>query len=130
MARHLASCPQRQTAITRAEEKSGRTENLYYLRVQPEWAGPFWLDLEVNGSATLGDLDDYLRAIWLECCDHLSQFSIGAWRGDEIDMGHTVQEVFEPGLEVTHIYDFGTSSETLIKALEVRRGKPTTRRPI
>ena len=67
----------------------------------------------MKGSATLGDLDDYLRAIWLECCGHLSQFSIGGWRGEEIPMSTRVERVFEPGIEVTHIYDFGTSSETL-----------------
>ena len=29
------------------------------------------------GSATLEELDHYLRTIWLECCGHLSQFTIG-----------------------------------------------------
>ena len=28
-------------------------------------------------SDTLADLDDFLRAIWLECCGHLSEFTIG-----------------------------------------------------
>ena len=34
-------------------------------------------DLEMRGSATLAKLDDYLRAIWLECCGYLSGFTIG-----------------------------------------------------
>lgn len=128
--KHLSSCLQRQEALTQAERRNVRTETLYYLRVQPAWTSPFWLDLEVNGSATLKDIDSYLRAIWLECCGHLSRFSIGGWGGGEMSMRSRVQEVFEPGAEVIHIYDFGTSSETLIKDLETREGKPTTRHPI
>ena len=40
------------------------------------------------------------------------------------------EAVFPPGAEVTHIYDFGTSSETVIKVVSVRRGKPLTPHPI
>lgn len=130
MAKHLSSCPQRQEAISKAERKNVRSEKLYYLRVQDAWASPFWLDLEANGSATLKDVDSYLRAIWLECCGHLSRFSVGGWGGDEIDMSRRVEQVFGSSVELTHIYDFGTSSETLIKAIEIRTGKPTTRHPI
>jgi hypothetical protein len=71
-----------------------------------------------------------LRAIWLECCGHLSRFSVGGWRGGEISKRRQVQQVFESGLELTHIYDFGTSSETLVKAVGVRKGKPLTVHPI
>lgn len=45
-------------------------------------------------------------------------------------MSRRIDRVFQPGVELTHIYDFGTSSETLIKAVGMREGKPTTTRPI
>lgn len=130
MIRHLAACTQRQAAITDAERKRRPAEHLYHLRAQDAYGGQFWLDLEMNGSATLKDLDYYLRGIWLECCGHMSQFSIGGWRGEEIPMKTRIDRVFEPGVELTHIYDFGTESETLIKAVAVRNGKPITARPI
>lgn len=50
--------------------------------------------------------------------------------GAEIPKKHRASEVFEPGIELTHIYDFGTSSETLIKVVGLREGKPTTSHPI
>jgi hypothetical protein len=116
--------------IDAAERRSGRSETLYHLRVQAAWQNPFWLDLEMRGSGTLHDLDHYLRGIWLECCGHMSQFSIGGWQGQELSMRRTVADVFKPRLEVTHIYDFGTESVTLIKSVGTREGKPTTARPI
>jgi len=130
MTTHLSSCSQRQQTLAIAERNNVRTEKLYYLRVQDASTSSFWLDLEVNGSATLREIDSYLRAIWLECCGHMSRFSVGGWGEDEINMRRRVQEVFNPGVELTHIYDFGTSSETRVKAIEVRDGKPTTRHPV
>jgi hypothetical protein len=113
-----------------ADQRSGADQPLYHLRAQDAGGGDFWLDLELNGSATLADVDDYLRAIWLECCGHLSQFSIGGWRGDEIPKTTRIGQIFKPEVQLTHIYDFGTSSETLIRFIGVRQGKPTTAHPI
>ena len=123
--KHLSACPQRRAAIEQAERKKTKSELLPHLRVQDTWRSEFWLDLEMRGSSTLKDLDHYLRCIWLECCGHLSRFSVGGRRGDEIPQSRKISEVFTPGLELTHIYDFGTSSETLIRALETREGAPT-----
>lgn len=131
MRRHLSACAERRKAIARAETAKWPTETLYHLRVEEAWEGLYWLDLEMRGSRTLGDLDDYLRAIWLECCGHLSMFSTDFWKGDEIPMSWKISKAFGgPGSRLTHIYDFGTSSYLLIKVAGVRKGKPITRRPI
>ncbi|MBX3000893.1 MAG: hypothetical protein KF893_20390 [Caldilineaceae bacterium] len=131
LSNHLKSCPERQAAIAAAEEKSSAaTQPLYHLLVRAAYSSAFWLHLEMKGSATLKDLDHYLRAIWLECCGHLSRFSVGGWRGREMSMSRKIEDVFGAGVEVTHIYDFGTPSTTLIAPVAVRHGKPLTGKPI
>jgi hypothetical protein len=131
MVKHLSACPQRRALIEEADErKKGAREVLYHLRARDAWRGEFWLDLEMSGAMTLEDLDDYLRRIWLECCGHMSQFSIGGWRGDEIPMTQRIGRAFATGRELTHIYDFGTSSQTLIKAVATREGKSLTSHPV
>jgi len=130
LSRHLSSCSQRQEATRTANQEPGKEQVIYHLLVRDAWLSDFWLHLEMNGSATLADLDHYLRAIWLECCGHLSRFSIGGWGGREIPKRSRAEQVFRPGVELTHIYDFGTSSETLIKVVGVREGKPLTSHPI
>lgn len=131
MSRHLPVCAKRQAAIAEADAQPGARQKLYHLRVQDAYAGEFWLDLEMNGDATLKELDRYLRAIWLECCGHLSEFTLGrGWGQRKVAMSRRADQVFAPGVELTHIYDFGTTSETLITCVGVREGKPTTRHPI
>ena len=130
LSKHLKSCAKRQEAVAAANQaKSGKVQRLYHLQVRDAWQPDFWLHLEMNGTATLKDLDSYLRAIWLECCGHLSQFSVGGWSGSEIGKGRKASQVFDKGVELTHIYDFGTSSETLVKAVDVTEGWPLTKHP-
>jgi hypothetical protein len=128
MRRHLAACPQRLDQPTNAA--AGKPQRLVHLRAQNAYSSAYWFDAEVRGTATLADIDSYLRAIWLECCGHLSRFSFGGWRGEEISPRRRVDAVFTDGTEITHIYDFGTESVTWIKAIGSRHDVAARQRPI
>lgn len=130
MEKHLAACAGRQSATEQAERGGRERDTLFHLRVQDESSGLFWLYLEMRGSATLKQLDHYLRAIWLECCGHLSRFSAGGWGGREHAMKRRAAEVFPSEPVLTHTYDFGTSSLTRVASLGVRTGVPLTAHPI
>jgi len=130
MIRHLGTCTERQRVIDKAEMNTGFSETLYHLRVEDAWWGEYWLNLEMRGSAKLKDLDRYLRAIWLECCGHPSRFSTGGWDTSDIPMSCKAKDVFTIGSKYRYQYDFGTTSEILIKVVSSRLGKPTTRYPI
>jgi hypothetical protein len=130
MGGHLANCAQRMEAIRVADQKPGEQEVLYHLLVEDAWSSDYWLHLEMDGSASLESLDSYLRAIWLECCDHLSEFFVGRRYGTEVPMEKRANRVFRKGTTLTHIYDFGTPSETRIRVIGHRRGRPLTKHPI
>lgn len=130
MSRHLRTCAKRRAAVQAADLEPGKSRPFIHLQVQDSWSGEYWLHLEMDGAVTLDELDHYLRTIWLECCDHMSQFSVGGWKGEEIDFEVSATAVFRLGVELTHIYDFGSSSYTLVKAVDFREGKATTSNPI
>ena len=128
--KHMTTCAARKTVLDAVEAKPGAKESLHYLRVQDAYVKSFWLDLEVSGSAKLKDLDKYLRAIWLECCGHLSQFTADGFGSKVAGMTRPVADVFADGSEWVHLYDYGTTSETLVRGVAVREGKPTTKHPV
>lgn len=130
MTKHLAKCDKRAQAIQSADAGKQPEETIWHLRVQDAYAKEFWLDLEMRGSATLEKLDHYLRAIWLECCGHLSEFTIGGWGGSKIGKARKADELFEPKLVLRHLYDFGTTSETDIFVVDSWQGKFATKHPI
>lgn len=129
LTRHLKSCPERKEAIA-AVNKKRRDEAIFHLQVEDRWDGNYWLHMEMRGSARMSELDHYLRAIWLECCGHLSMFSPGGWGTPEIAMSRRADRVFESHAELMHIYDFGTSSETKLRVVDVRQSAPLSNRPI
>ncbi len=130
LSKHLRACVDRQKKIDQEARRRSKEQTLYHLTVRDAWDNQFWLHLEIPSSAELIVLDDYLRAIWLECCGHLSQFSVGGWSGEELPMNSRLDQIFVPNLVLTHIYDFGSSSETLISVVSERTGRPVKQRPI
>lgn len=130
MAVHLRACEKRREAIAVADQQPGGGGPLVHLQIQDADSGQYWLHLEMDGSASLKRLDHYLRAIWLECCGHLSDFSTPGWHGRKVGMKRTAADVLEPGVELVHEYDFGTTSVTLVRSVEVRHGGSTTTKPI
>lgn len=130
LSRHLKSCSERQEAIAKADAGRGKVEMIYHLQVEDAWNRDFWLHLEMRGSAKLKEMDRYLRAIWLECCGHMSEFYTGGAWATEVPMNLPVGKIFDTDVQLTHVYDFGTSSETVIKVVGYRNGTATTKHPI
>jgi hypothetical protein len=141
MTRHLAKCiaahEAEQPAIGKKKPKAGK---LLHLVVEGRGMPMYWLHLDVAATATLYDLDAYLRKIWLECCGHLSQFKIGGthysvqpaeddfwgpWGKDfeERDMNVPVGKIFHRGLAFSYEYDFGSTTELTLKVVSEREGK-------
>lgn len=106
MTRHLPDCLE-------ARRKAGGAEGrpCFLLLVKTRYTSPYWLYLQVSATASLDQLDGFLRRIWLECCGHLSAFRIG-W--EEIPMSRKLSAIMKPGLELDYDYDFGSTTELRI----------------
>src|SRR5579859_6989803 len=74
MLQHLKSCRARLAGINK---DVGEKQRLFHVQIEGKYRPGYWMHLEVPAAATLAELDDFLRYIWLECCDHLSEFEIG-----------------------------------------------------
>jgi hypothetical protein len=85
-------------------------QNYYFITVGE---GPYFLQLLIAENQQLEVLDDYLRAIWLECCGHLSAFSSKYER--ELAMDLTVATVFSQNEQLGYEYDFGSTTQLTVK---------------
>lgn len=104
----------------------------FLIKVQWPHKNPiYWLYLSVPFKSTLEDLDLFLREFWLECCGHLSRFTIkhrryssffeldAFSRFEELPMSISTEKVLVPGLKFTHEYDFGSTTELLLEVVEL-----------
>lgn len=140
--RHLKTCPARQETIAQeAQAGAGKPVRLFHLQAEGRYLPEYWLHFEMPANTLLEDLDQFLRDIWLECCDHLSAFII---RGVsyELDTGMVdamwkelfgpsrptrsmdvkMSSVLQVGEQFGHEYDFGTTTELKLKVVAEREG--------
>ncbi len=135
MTRHMPKC--------RAEHPylKGKPRKTFRLIAEGRNLPEYWLQIEMPAEATLLTLDAFLRDIWLECCGHLSAFTIddvryeldtggidgmwtelfGPWEPPK-SMNAKLSAVLRPGLKFFHEYDFGTTTELTVRVLAEQEG--------
>lgn len=121
-AKHVHICMCSRIAAKGAATK----DKTFLLKVKDKYTGDYFLYLLVDECVTLKELDEYLRSIWLECCGHLSCFTIDgetydcdpeeAWEPAE-GMDVEVGALFYEGLVFTHEYDYGTTTTLELRVM-------------
>lgn len=124
MTRHLPKCIEQKT-----DQSKGQPMFLI-----AAYSGPYWVFFEAPVTTTLKKIDGFLRDLWLECCGHLSQFSIEGERydvspDDEFgpkpkSMNFKLKDLLAPGMAFEHEYDFGTTTELDLRVLREYRAAP------
>lgn len=105
--------------ILKCNNLSNGNTKYFLIKVEDTYDKSYWLYLQVKATTTLNDLDDFLRNIWLECCGHLSSFTINGVIYDKYlddfddneDMSeYTLNDILETGVNFKHEYDFGSTT--------------------
>jgi len=127
MAKHLESCERRKAFYFEIlkNNKSGNNNNIIFLlKIYSKYYPEYWMFIECDGKSKLKDIDKLLRDIWLECCGHLSDFTInGKSYENRKDMSISVDDLFQPGMNLDYIYDYGSSTELVISVISDRPGR-------
>lgn len=120
MIKHLAAC--KENLFAHAKEKTKYYEVVFYGKYDKD----YWLIIQVKENATLKDLDQFIRNIWVECCGHLSAFDIYGqryesipandfyWREPAKSMNCKLKNIFEQGMQMEYEYDYGSTTELII----------------
>jgi hypothetical protein len=133
MARHIRACRGKMAG-------SGDADGLL-VALEDRYLASYWLVMEAAPTATWGDLDGFLRHIWVECCGHLSCFELGGttftdgaeeaydWADDPHSMAEPIMDTVTVGSRFSYEYDFGTTTELTGRILATAPGGPA-RHPI
>jgi hypothetical protein len=111
------------------KESTSKKEKSFLVYVK---ADIMFLCLWVDGEASFGEVDSFLRSIWLECCGHMSAFtdkdahykpskssdSFFESSPNEVPLDMKVSKVFNKGKKLTYDYDFGTTTRLNIAVKE------------
>lgn len=132
MTKHLASCKGETSPVGTllGRGKSGLPKT-FHMVIEGKGLPEYWMHVEVSADASLATLDRFLRNLWLECCGHLSAFTIGAktYMSDpepgmgESGMNVSLNKVLSTGMKFLHEYDFGTTTELVLKVVAEREAE-------
>lgn len=112
---------------TQSKDTSAKGISAFQMLLQGRYLPEYWMYIQVPVNFTLESLDNFLRDIWLECCGHLSAFTIegGIFNSspesslEDRSMDIPLEKVLKPGVVFTYEYDFGTTTELVGKVVEV-----------
>jgi len=127
MTNHLKSCREKNPPKAPGKEKPCK-EKVFYLLVEGRDLLDYWMHVEAPADSVLSQLDDLLRRTWLECCNHISAFTIDKERYsveplaelEEKDMYISLGDVLRPRMRFYHVYDYGTTTKLTLKVVSVR----------
>ena len=90
--------------------------NCFIIKVTDE-DGMFWLYLEIPKNRTLVSLDKFFRKRWMECCGHMSAFTINdltcystTYGEHDKSMNIKLDKLLYPGAQFGYEYDFGSTT--------------------
>ncbi len=123
MTKHLKSCSRRKVEVDGTSGKK-QAKN-FHLVVEGRYSPEYWMHLLAPADTTLESIDSLLRDIWLECCGHLSAFTIEGisyssspmGEYDEKGMNVRLGDVLFSKAKFYHEYDFGTSTELALRVV-------------
>lgn len=130
--KYLAACKERRRRLEAGA--AGKKYGYFELVIYGKYEKDYWLIVEAADTATLADIDIFLRNIWLECCGHLSAFEINgvsyesdpspdSFWGMQIEgMNYKLKALFEKGMNIAYEYDFGSTTELVIHVQDYRTG--------
>ncbi len=90
----------------------------------------YWMFVKVNEDCTLGDIDSFLRNIWLECCGHLSHFIIDDvfyekikqdmfMEGEFKTMNVKMKDLLDHGMKFSYEYDYGSTTTLQLEVYSI-----------
>lgn len=118
--RHLKQC---------GDSRKSGVKLAFHIVVEGRYSKQYWLHAALPCASGLWELDRFLRAIWLECCGHLSAFTInGRHYADsefsDADMDIRADRVLASGAAFRYKYDFGSTTELVLKVAGIRHAGP------
>ncbi|EPY2284232.1 IS1096 element passenger TnpR family protein [Clostridium sporogenes] len=128
--RHIKSCSAMKEYMGCNMKSSKIKKDKFILNIASKYnPSIYWLYIAINKTATLKDLDKFLRDVWLECCGHLSSFEINNntyesqiqddifsfFERESKDMNVCLKDVVKLNDKINYEYDFGSTTYLTIK---------------
>ena len=129
MKKHVVQCMQKHPSRKPSGYPVPIQTRLFTILVEGNFLHEYWMYIEVPANSLLRGLDSFIRDNWVECCGHLSVFSINGiqyisetdeYFKEDKSMNYLLDKVLMPGQEFSYEYDFGSPTYLELKVVNER----------
>ncbi len=129
MKKHLVHCMLKHPSRNPSRFPVPVQTKLFTILVNGSFLHEYWMYIEVPANSMLQKLDTFLRYTWVECCRHLSAFTINGKRyisekdeyfKEDKSMYYVMDKVLVPGQGFSYEYDFGSPTYIKLKVVHER----------
>ncbi len=127
MKKHLESCirkhpPRKRTGFPTPQK-------LFTILVEGSFLHEYWVYFDVPANSLLRKVDNFLRDTWVECCGHLSEFTIDGktyisetdeYFKEDRSMNYNLNKLLSVGKKFSYRYDFGSTTYLDLKVISER----------
>jgi hypothetical protein len=126
MKKHLVQCVQKHHTRKPSKFPVPVQTRLFTILLEGSFLHEYWIYIEVPANSMLVGLDTFLRDTWVECCGHLSAFTINGIRymsetdeyfKEDKSMNYVLDKILMPGQEFSYDYDFGSTTHIRLKVV-------------
>lgn len=121
--RHMKNCAEMKECIDRELKQSKSRRKQYILAIKDEYSKKYCIYISIDAALQLCHLDQFIRDVWVECCGHLSEFTIDGDnyhdnRDGNYEMNVRLNEVLYIGQKFEYVYDFGSSTYLTLEVID------------
>ncbi len=129
MKKHIVQCLQKHPSRKPSGFPVPIQTRLFTILVTGNFMHEYWMYIEVPSNSLLRGVDNFLRNIWVECCGHLSSFTINnikyisetdEYFKEDKSMNYLLEKVLKYGKEFYYEYDFGSPTYLELKVVNER----------
>jgi hypothetical protein len=122
--RHIKTCSKIKEVISDEIKDNKKSRNQFIISMKDKYdKNTYCIYLSVDENLQLQHLDQFIRDVWVECCNHLSSFYINGMiyddnRNELYQMNMKLKEVLSIGQKFEYQYDFGSTTHIILEVID------------
>ena len=118
--RHMKNCSEIKKKIEELSSGNKKQRNQFMIAIKSKYDGnEYCIYLSIDENLSLLHIDQFLRDIWLECCEHLSAFKIKGKFYQDYSMDTRLKDILTINEKFEYEYDFGSTTYLILEVVDV-----------
>jgi len=116
----MKNCSEMKKSIDEKRIDDKEKRNQFIITIKPKYDGSeYCIYLSIAGTLGLVHIDQFIKDIWVECCGHLSGFTIRGKFYQDHSMNTKLNDILDSDEKFEYEYDFGSTTHLILEVVDI-----------